>query len=374
MNYITPFDDYPIHQAIAPITVPSSTDRNFYDRYWFNGFDPEAGYIFEIGIGIYPNRHVMDAHFSISFEGKQFSYHASQRINKNRTPIEVGPICLTIDEPMRKLTFTLKDPDKKLNCHLQFIAHSSAHQEPRSTMMEGIRTIMDTIRFTQLGKWTGTINTESGSINCKSIYGTRDRSWGVRPIGEAEGGAPGMLAGEPGIYWCWAPMHFKNFCTHFGTFEDRDGNSTQLSGHKLPLYSDIAQIPAEPDVELLTSLKHSVQWQKGTRWSTGAVIEGMTESKKDFKLILEAIGPKFFCRGIGYQHEDWRHGVWKGESATGYEVWNLDEIDSGDHTFFHTHQIVRATLGSDSGFGTLENLAIGRHDPSGFKDFFDGAE
>ena len=34
MNYITPFDDYPIHQAIEPITIPGPTDRNFYDRYY----------------------------------------------------------------------------------------------------------------------------------------------------------------------------------------------------------------------------------------------------------------------------------------------------------------------------------------------------
>ena len=63
MNYITPFDDYPIHQAIEPITIPGPTDRNFYDRYFFNGMDPENGYIFEIGIGIYPNRHIIDGHF-----------------------------------------------------------------------------------------------------------------------------------------------------------------------------------------------------------------------------------------------------------------------------------------------------------------------
>ena len=44
-------------------------------------------YIFEIGIGLYPNRHVMDAHFSISYEGKQYSFHASQRLDQNRVPI-----------------------------------------------------------------------------------------------------------------------------------------------------------------------------------------------------------------------------------------------------------------------------------------------
>jgi hypothetical protein len=42
--------------------------------------------------------------------------------------------------------------------------------------------------------------------------------------------------------------------------------------------------------------------------------------------------------------------------------------------FFHTHQIAKATLGSEQGIGMLENLVVGRHDPSGFEDFFDGAK
>jgi hypothetical protein len=39
---ITDFDDYMIHQAPVPVNQPSVTDRNFYDRYWFNGFDMEG--------------------------------------------------------------------------------------------------------------------------------------------------------------------------------------------------------------------------------------------------------------------------------------------------------------------------------------------
>ena len=64
MNHITPFDDYPIHQAASPIAVPSSTDRNFYDRYWFNGIDPDTNYIFEIGIAILASQ-LAGCHFHI---------------------------------------------------------------------------------------------------------------------------------------------------------------------------------------------------------------------------------------------------------------------------------------------------------------------
>ena len=36
---ITSMDDYLIHQTPEPIAQPEPTDRNFYDRYWMNGYD-----------------------------------------------------------------------------------------------------------------------------------------------------------------------------------------------------------------------------------------------------------------------------------------------------------------------------------------------
>jgi hypothetical protein len=52
---ITSFDDYCIHQTHEPVAQPSQSDRNFYDRYWFNGFDRDGAFLFEIGFGLYPN-------------------------------------------------------------------------------------------------------------------------------------------------------------------------------------------------------------------------------------------------------------------------------------------------------------------------------
>ena len=38
---LTKADDYPIHQTPEPIAY-SGTDRNFYDRYFFNGYQREG--------------------------------------------------------------------------------------------------------------------------------------------------------------------------------------------------------------------------------------------------------------------------------------------------------------------------------------------
>ena len=35
---LTRYDDYPIHQTADPVAHPSTSDLNFYDRYFFNGF------------------------------------------------------------------------------------------------------------------------------------------------------------------------------------------------------------------------------------------------------------------------------------------------------------------------------------------------
>ena len=35
---LTRFDDYPVHQTPEPVAHPSTGDRNFYDRYFFNGY------------------------------------------------------------------------------------------------------------------------------------------------------------------------------------------------------------------------------------------------------------------------------------------------------------------------------------------------
>ena len=53
-------DDFPIHQTPEPIAHPASSDRNVYDRTWFNGYTADGSAYFGIGIAIYPYRRVLD--------------------------------------------------------------------------------------------------------------------------------------------------------------------------------------------------------------------------------------------------------------------------------------------------------------------------
>ena len=58
---LSSFDDFPVHQSAETIRHAATSDRNFYDRYYFNchANDGEAFLIF--GLGQYPNLAVQDA-------------------------------------------------------------------------------------------------------------------------------------------------------------------------------------------------------------------------------------------------------------------------------------------------------------------------
>jgi hypothetical protein len=58
---VTSWDDYPVHQASEWIAHTATSDRNFYDRYYFNAFDTGGAWMAIVGLGQYPNLGTTDA-------------------------------------------------------------------------------------------------------------------------------------------------------------------------------------------------------------------------------------------------------------------------------------------------------------------------
>ena len=372
---ITRFDDYCIHQTHEPVCLPAQSDRNFYDRYWFNGFDAAGEFMFEVGLGLYPNRHVLDGHFSVVSAGVQHSFHASRRAPHERAHTVIGPFSVEVIEPLRRVRVRLLANDTGIECDLVFEGRSVPTEEPKNVMYDDGRLIMQNSRFTQFGRWHGhfTVGGQRHEVHRESSSGARDKSWGVRPVGEPEGGAPGLMNGEPGVYWIWSPIDFGDVCTQFNTFEDRDGSPTQLSACIQPLYASPELIPdQEGAVRHMRTARHRIDWQQGTRRSRSAQFHFIDNSGEETLITLEPL-LHFQMKGVGYSHPEWGHGVWKGEEVIGAESWQLDGLDPLEYGNIHVHQLVRARMGDREGVGTLETLCFGRHAPSGFRSFFDGA-
>ena len=76
-------DDYPLHQTPEPIAYVGG-NRNFYDRYFFNGYNAEGSLFFAFALGVYPYVDVMDAAFSVVINGEQYNVIASKTMSLER--------------------------------------------------------------------------------------------------------------------------------------------------------------------------------------------------------------------------------------------------------------------------------------------------
>src|SRR5437867_10919678 len=112
---LTAFDDYLIHQTPEPVAHPGTGDRNFYDRHFFNGFSREGDLFFGAALGLYPNRRVMDAAFTVARDGRQHSVHASRLAPAERGETRVGPIAVRGVDALR----TLRVPAQPNACGLE---------------------------------------------------------------------------------------------------------------------------------------------------------------------------------------------------------------------------------------------------------------
>ena len=56
-----PLDEYPVHQVPLSMRHMATSDRNAYDRCYFNAHDRSGEVFLVTGMGVYPNLGVIDA-------------------------------------------------------------------------------------------------------------------------------------------------------------------------------------------------------------------------------------------------------------------------------------------------------------------------
>jgi hypothetical protein len=369
------FDDYPVHQTAEPVAHVATGDRNAYDRYWFNGYADDGEFYFGVGMAIYPNRGILDCGFSIVRGGEQHAFHASRRAG-DPADTTVGPFRIEILEPMRRVRVVIAPNETGIECDLVFDARTACIEEGRQTTRRGGRLLMDATRFAQFGRWQGEIRYAGRRlpVEASRVYGTKDRSWGVRPVGEPEtGGAPGRAL--PQIFFLWAPIQWKERCTHFLVFEDETGTPWHQGGMIVPTYPSSEKVPGveDPAIAHMASVEHQLTYIPGTRRASAAKIALVPKQGARTEIALEPL-ICFRMKGIGYSHPTWGHGLWKGELAVAGESWKEGELAPMAFENQHIQQVVRATLPSgETGVGVLEQICFGPHVRYGFKEFLDPA-
>ncbi len=108
---LSPLDEYPIHQTPAPITWPATSDRNFYDRSYFNVLARQGRFMALTGIGYYPRLGVKDAYFVVRRGDTQTAVHLSDAIDDDRLHQNVNGYRLDVVEPLQEMHLTLAETE-----------------------------------------------------------------------------------------------------------------------------------------------------------------------------------------------------------------------------------------------------------------------
>lgn len=370
------FDDYPIHQTPQPLSHVATDSPNAYDRFFFNGF-PRAGaagadLFFAVAFGVYPNKGVMDGAFSVVRGGAQHNVRASRACPSDRTQTSAGPLTVEVLEPMRVHRITV-DARHGLAADLTITAIAPVIEEPRFIHAAGTRVMFDYTRLTQFGRWAGWIDLDGERIEIgvdagNECVGVRDRSWGIRPVGERVPGPPRL----PQFFWLWAPTVFADACTHTAINHDGSGQPWHQSGAVVPVIGEAEPALDPGRVQRAQSADFDVVWAPGTRWAE-RITTWLGMWNADPVSVRYEPFRRFQMSGIGYQHPVWGHGMWVGMDESIRDVIDLAAVDPVDPTMIHIQALATAHWGDRVGVGVVEQLAIGPHAPTGLTGILDPA-
>ncbi|MFF5489449.1 hypothetical protein ACWGCK_32845 [Streptomyces virginiae] len=363
-------DEYPIHQAPLSMKHVVGGDRNAYDRCIFHVFDHAGRAVLILGLGVYPNAGVIDAYATLRVGDELLAVRASDALGDDRTNLSVGPLSITVDVPLKQLTLRCAaDPadPRGLSYDITWTAEFPAVWEPHHVQRRGDRLMLEGRRFVQAGQVTGTIRAkgEEFTLTPGEWTGTRDRSWGVRPIPGEEGGRAAEEYRPEGFHWLWIPVRFEDRFVMVIAQEDADGHRTLNEAVQV-----FPEGSGRHDVQL--GWPHTeIRYRPGSRHPERAVVHLTDPSRKPLELGVEILNSSPLAVGAGYPPAgDWQHGTWQGRGWSDRRVYDLSDPAAHPMAAFGvTDHSARFTLDGQIGHGIFEHGSFGRHDPSGFADY-----
>ena len=99
-----------------------------------------------------------------------------------------GPIRVEVVKGLEQVRVILEPNEWGIELDAVYDGFCEAHLESRHFDRQFSRVTFDSTRFAQVGGWTGTLRVGDREIALTPDrwWGSRDRSWGIRPVGESE--------------------------------------------------------------------------------------------------------------------------------------------------------------------------------------------
>lgn len=315
MRYqLTPYDEFPVHQAPHPFSYIPSTDYAWDEGYWFGVFNADEKVFLGTYLRVNPNTDMIGGCVMLNVAGHQTTLRFNRCWRRNFAT-EVGPYKMAIEEPLRLIRLTLADNDSGISFDVLWEGTSPAFLEDHHIATNRGRRTTDQTRYSQPGKCSGWIKTrdKSWQVEPASWSGSRDHSWGLYASRPPLSPLPALLPppqddGPKRAMRFWTCFRTERYSGFYHVHETSDGVQCKMNDvFGTPFSGRIFKGWNDEDIELV-SASHEMEFQEGTRVLKRAVFYLKDAQGGDWKQVFDIETPPWVVQPMGAFPGSWKDG------------------------------------------------------------------
>lgn len=312
---LTPYDEFPVHQAPYTFSHIPSTDYNWDDGYYFGVFSPDEGVFLATGARINPNSDMIGGYALLNVRGQQTTVRFN-RCWRGNFDIAIGPWRVEFIKPLREIRLSMADNDSGLSFDLVWEGTSPAFLEDHHVAEHRGRRTTDQTRYSQPGKARGWIRLgeREWQVSPAGWSGARDHSWGLYaerpPLSPVASLLPPRKAdnGPKRALRFWTCFRSDPFSGFFHMHETADGVQCKMNDvFGTPFGGTLFQGWEGEPIELASG-RHEISFHPGTRIMNEAMVYLKDRADRDWRVHFEAIGMPWVVQTMGYHPGSWKDG------------------------------------------------------------------
>jgi hypothetical protein len=363
-------DEQLIHQITDTFGTVGQSERSWTEKVWASVSAGDGSLQADFGLGLYPNRGVMDGFAGVSRDVEQWTVRASRELGTDDST-SIGPLHYEILDPLNAIRIRLESQDVvpvSFDCTLTGVVPAFLEDRELKRSADGRRIDSDIVRFHQTGTASGWIEVDGvRTVIDESWISGRDRSWGVRyMIGAPARDLPRVSRSrDGGSLAIWTPI----LCTR------ADG-----SRYAIHVYYHSEVSPERAHTEFqggiehpdggkdhFASLRPELRFDPVNRRLVGGVLHAVdSDGTSERPLTITALGGTGFHLGAGryFSFDGKWHGQWEGPlNVEGEYIADCTELEASKRLHQIRDCIVRLEdpVGGGVGIGTIQTMVYGAH-------------
>jgi hypothetical protein len=311
---LTPYDEFPVHQAPHPFSHVPSTDYSWDDGYYFGVFSPANRVFLATGMRVNPNTDMIGGYALLNVAGIQTTVRFNRSWRRDFA-LQIGPWSVDFAEPLRKIRISLDANASGMSFDLLWEGVSPPFLEEHHASINRGRHTTDQSRYSQPGKVDGwiTLDKQRWDVSGDTWSGSRDHSWGLYAGRAPLSPSPTLLPptrieGPQRALRLWTVFRSGDYSGFWHLHETADGVQVKMNDvFGTPFGGRLFRGWADETIELVAG-RHTIELEPGTRILKRADVVLTDTQGREWRQHLRVASPPWVPMTMGYTPGSWKDG------------------------------------------------------------------